>query len=129
MVEWAGTGWNGGCVTLLPTEPSLTLYVVVVVVVKAVVVGQLPPHHELLDEGGDGRAESLPTALHLQGGALGRQVAWGGEEIEVDKEKETKKERRWRQMSAYNKKDRGWGGEDIKKDLKKEKYIERGDVL
>ena len=60
------------------TEPSLTLYVVVVVVVKAVVVGQLPPHDQLLDEGGDGLAEGLPTALHLQSRALGGEVAWGG---------------------------------------------------
>ena len=63
-------------------EPSLTLNVVVVFVVEAEVVGQLPAHHQLLDEGPDGGAEAPPTTLHLQGGALGRELAWsqGGRE-------------------------------------------------
>lgn len=44
----------------------LTLHAVVFGVVEAEVVRQLSAHHQLLNEGGDGLASVLPTALDLQ---------------------------------------------------------------
>lgn len=50
---------------------QLTLHAVVFLVVEAEVVSQLPAHHQLLDEGGDGLTCVLPTALNLQSHTLG----------------------------------------------------------
>lgn len=45
---------------------QLTLHAVVLLVVEAEVVGQLPAHHQFLNEGGDGQTCLLPTVLNLQ---------------------------------------------------------------
>lgn len=50
---------------------GLTLYAVIFLVVEAEVVSQLPAHHQLLYEGGDGLTSILPTALNLQRHPLG----------------------------------------------------------
>ena len=52
---------------------SLDLLLVVVGLVVAVVVCELPPHDGLLDEGGHARPG--PVLLHIEGGALGRDLA------------------------------------------------------
>lgn len=49
----------------------LTLHAVVFLVVEAEVVSQLPAHHQLLDEGGDGQTCFLSTVLNLQRHTLG----------------------------------------------------------
>lgn len=63
----------------------LTLHAVVFLVVEAEVVSQLPAHHQLLDEGGDGQTCFLPAVLNLQRHTLGWQVAWWeGEETDEE---------------------------------------------
>lgn len=49
----------------------LTLHAVVFLVVEAEVVCQLPAHHQLFDEGGDGLTCFLPAVLNLQHHTLG----------------------------------------------------------
>lgn len=50
---------------------QLTLHTVIFLVVEAEVVSQLPAHHQLLEEGGDGLTRALSMVLNLQCRTLG----------------------------------------------------------
>lgn len=93
--------------TLLTTEwtgcnlmrSQLTLHAVIFLVVEAEVVSQLPAHHQLLDEGGDGQTCALPTALNLQRHPLSRHMAWREEE---------EMKRRWKEAEKDGQSELAW---------------------